>query len=136
MSKRISTLFALVAIVIVAAAGCGSNSVSAPVADTVAPAPLLDVTVTVVTGGVQVDWSAGTEADLAGYKVYRSDNGNVPALVSTVTGVTYTDVTVTSGGYRYEVAAIDEAGNEGVRVASAQVRIGGATGLTRRGSVD
>jgi len=138
MSKRISILFALVATMIIVAAGCGSSSsVSAPVVDTVAPAPLLDVTATVVVGGVQVGWTPGSEADLAGYKVYRSLNGSAPVLVSTVTGVTYTDGTVTTGAYHYDVAAVDQAGNEGVRVSSPQLRLGVVPGgLTRRGSTD
>lgn len=136
MSKRISILFALVATMIIAAAGCGSSSVSAPVVDTVAPAPLLDVTVDVVVGGLQVGWTPGSEADLAGYKVYRSQNNGVPVLVSTVTGVSYSDMTVTTGSFQYEVSAVDQSGNEGVRVTSPQVRLGAAGGLTRRGTID
>lgn len=138
MSKRISILFALVATMIIAAAGCGSSSsVSAPVVDTVAPAPLLDVTVTAVVGGLQVGWTPGSEADLVGYRVYRSQNGSVPVLVSTETGVSYSDLTVTGGAYHYDVAAVDQAGNEGVRVSSPQVRVGAVTGgVTRRGATD
>jgi len=138
MSKRISSLLALVAIMIIAAAGCGGSSVSAPVVDTVAPAPLLDVTAGVVPGGVQVGWTPGSEADLAGYKVYRKQNGGVAVVMSTVTGVSYTDVTVTTGSaYRYEIAAVDQSGNEGVRVTSPQVVLGSTGGgITRRGAMD
>lgn len=138
MSKRISSLLALVAIMIIAAAGCGGSSVSAPVVDTVAPAPLLDVTASVVAGGVQVGWTPGSEADLAGYKVYRMQNGGAAVVMSTVIGVSYTDVTVTTGSaYRYEIAAVDQSGNEGVRVTSPQVVFGSNGNRTpRRGSVD
>ncbi|WP_433828227.1 pectinesterase family protein [Actinoplanes sp. CA-015351] len=53
-------------------------------------------------------WSANTESDLAGYRVYRDGT-----LLKTVTGATYTDTAVTNGTtYQYAVTAIDKAGNE------------------------
>jgi|CXWL01.1.fsa_nt_gi hypothetical protein len=136
MSKRISIVLALVAPMIIAAAGCGGSSVS-PVVDTVAPAPLLDVTASAVPRGVQVGWTPGSEADLAGYTVYRTQNGGAPVVMATVTGVMYTDVTVTKGqAYRYLVSAVDRSGNEGVRVTSLQVVLGSTGEFTRRGSMD
>jgi fibronectin type 3 domain-containing protein len=117
MSKRSSILLAL-PLVMAFVAGCGSTSSPVAPVDTVAPVPVAQLeATTVTTGSVELVWTANTEADLAGYRVYRGiGNGDV-SLVSVETAATYRDGTVTTGNaYRYQVAAFDTAGNESSRV--------------------
>jgi fibronectin type 3 domain-containing protein len=71
------------------------------------------------TGGSQVvdlSWSINAEADLAGYRVYRSEREGeagtllTPKLLPTPA---YRDETVQTGRhYWYRVTAVDETGNE------------------------
>jgi fibronectin type 3 domain-containing protein len=121
MSKRSGIL---VALIFAAAffAGCGStSSPSAPV-DTVAPAAILDVQAQVVQGTIEVTWGAGSEADLAGYRVYRSANGAAATLQSFTATTTFVDTNVFARtSYRYEVSAVDQAGNESTRTATLQI---------------
>ncbi|MCS3953323.1 BspA family leucine-rich repeat surface protein [Salinibacter ruber] len=71
-------------------------------------------------GGRQVglSWDANTEADLAGYRLYRSAQGlpgtsGAPLSERLITGSTFTDTTAEVGeAYRYGVTAVDTAGNE------------------------
>lgn len=60
------------------------------------------------TKSITVTWKAVTDnVGVSGYQVWR--NG---ALVTTVTGLTYTDSSVKQGGsYSYQVSAVDAAGN-------------------------
>ncbi|NVJ59418.1 MAG: endonuclease [Gammaproteobacteria bacterium] len=64
----------------------------------------------------QLSWNANTESDLAGYHVYRSDNGG--ASFAKVTGVylagpEFTDTNLTPAtSYVYQVTAIDIYNNE------------------------
>jgi fibronectin type 3 domain-containing protein len=128
MSKRSSILVALPLVLAFGILGCGggSSSPSAPV-DTVAPAAVIDLGVEVVQGltpSIEVNWEAGAEPDLAGYRVYRGVDGGDVALVGTVTSVGYTDGTVSKGSlYRYEVGAIDRTGNESPRVGTSWVAV-------------
>ena len=132
MMKRSSILVALVTVVVVGAAGCANDSVTAPVVDTVAPAPLLDVTATLVGSSIDVTWPASSEGDVTGYKVYRSVDGVATPTATSVTTNEYTDTGVQAGSsYRYEVTAVDRAGNESSRVSSGQVTI--ADGVRRPG---
>ena len=60
-------------------------------------------------------WTANTEADLAGYKVYRGLDGATPTfLVSVGKVTTWTDATLPSTGSKvdYYLTAFDNAGNE------------------------
>jgi hypothetical protein len=68
------------------------------------------------TATVDLSWAIGTEPDLAGYRVYRSEQEGVrgqlltPELLATPA---YRDTGVPSGKrYWYTVAAVDRAGNE------------------------
>jgi fibronectin type 3 domain-containing protein len=116
MSKRSSILLALpLAMFIVA--GCGSDKVTAPV-DTVPPVAVLDFQVTTATAsGIELAWAPNTEADLAGYRVYRSiGNGDV-TLVGVETAAAFRDGDVVAGNsYHYLVGAFDTQGNESARV--------------------
>lgn len=134
MTKRCWMLVAVAAAFI---AGCGSNSSPSAPEDTVAPAAVLDVEAEFVQGTIEVTWSAGSEADLVGYRVYRSLNGDVPALAAAPTSNSYDDASIETTthlhSYRYEIAAVDRTGNESPRVSTAPVVVGAP--LPGRGTV-
>ena len=137
MTKRSSILVTLFAAVALNVVGCGSNSATAPGVDTVAPTPVLDVSAAVVTPtSVQVTWAPSADADVVGYRVFRAVNGGSTSLAVTVATTAWTDGSVQAGSaYVYEVAAVDQAGNEGAHVVSAQVVIR-TGGVSRGGSHD
>jgi fibronectin type 3 domain-containing protein/glucose/arabinose dehydrogenase len=94
-----------------------SNVVSAVrTADNQPPAPPATLTGVGVNNGVRLNWSAVTDIDLAGYRVYRSDtaDGTYTLLNGTpVTQLTFTDTTAANGTtWFYRVTAIDFGGNE------------------------
>ncbi len=67
---------------------------------------------------VDVVWTPDTDADLAGYNVYRREEGGQPAKLNTelVKTPAYRDGTVASGKtYLYSVSAVDLRGNESAR---------------------
>lgn len=86
--------------------------------DTTAPAAPTGVAATASDSSVRLTWTANTEADLAGYNVYRSTTGTPsPATASPLNGTLltaagYTDTTASNGTtYTYAVAAVDTSGN-------------------------
>jgi fibronectin type 3 domain-containing protein len=63
-------------------------------------------------------WSPVTDADLAGYNLYRRENGSPSVKINSdlVKTPAYRDATVASGKtYFYSVSAVDERGNESAR---------------------
>jgi fibronectin type 3 domain-containing protein len=67
------------------------------------------------THSVELSWTASTSAGIVGYNVYRAiGTGGYSKLDSSiVTGLKYTDVTVTAGTtYKYVVTAVDSLGLE------------------------
>ena len=67
------------------------------------------------THSVELSWAASTSAGVVGYNVYRaiSTGGYSKLDSSIVTGLKYTDVTVTAGTtYKYVVTAVDSLGME------------------------
>jgi len=78
-------------------------------------------------------WNANTEADLAGYKVYRGSgtcsvgplqplivNGTAVSVLAPATSYTDTTVPAIDGLLCYEVTAFDTSGNESVHSVRAQ----------------
>ena len=64
---------------------------------------------------VDLLWAPDTDADLAGYNVYRHEEGSQPAKINTelVKTPAFRDTNVTAGKmYWYSVTAVDERGNE------------------------
>jgi hypothetical protein len=64
---------------------------------------------------VILNWDASSSADIIGYHVYRAIGTNAYAklVTSPVSGLNYTDATVTGGTtYKYAVTAVDSAGME------------------------
>ena len=128
---RTRTLALALTVVLALAAGCGTETVG-PDVDTVAPAAVLDVTAAVTAGGIHVEWTPGSEADLAGYRVYRSINGNVASEVGWVTTSEFLDTNRGEGTvYVYEVAAVDASGNAGPRATSQVLLLDTNPGTTR-----
>jgi len=67
---------------------------------------------------VDLVWSPGTEADLAGYNIYRHQDGGQPEKLNSAPVKTpaYRDAGVQSGKkYFYSVSAVDERNNESAR---------------------
>ncbi len=89
--------------------------------DRVAPAaPVIQSAAATPQRSVALAWSASTESDLAGYLVFR--NG-VQLTAQPLAQPTYTDPSAAEGVYRYEVSAVDRAGNQSVRSAAREVRV-------------
>lgn len=114
--------------VIVSDGATGSQAVSVTL--TVSPAndttpPTVPAGLAAVLSGtttVALSWNASTDAGgagLLGYRVYRND-----ALLVEPTGPGHTDTTVARGArYRYQVSAVDRAGNESARGAVVTVDV-------------
>jgi endoglucanase len=74
------------------------------------PAPPRDLTLSVTEQGNVLQWSASEEADVTGYKVYRSTTpgANYSVLVEDLTTTTYTDTSMVDGvTYYYAITAVD-----------------------------
>ena len=94
--------------------------------DTTPPAAVKGMVTSADTSRVKLDWSGNSEADLAGYLVYRSTSadGTYAKLTSTPrTSSDYSD-TAAPVGYPtyYKVTAVDKTGNESAPVAASGVR--------------
>jgi hypothetical protein len=67
---------------------------------------------------IELSWNSVTDADLAGYRVYRGGLKIADGLAAAV----YSDKDVTAGSrYSYQVSAVDQAGNESEKSAAAEV---------------
>lgn len=92
--------------------------------DTFPPAPPTGLTGIFTTAQVALIWNANTEPDLAGYNVYRSDNGKPPRRINRdlVGTPIFHDSSVERGrAYAYRVTAVDREGNESLPSAEVQV---------------
>src|SRR5262249_8172541 len=94
--------------------------------DIAAPAPPIGVAVVLRGDGVEISWSPSPEADLAGYRVYRSAPPGEPPVrraelraqqTSTVDASPRTGIVSV-----YTVTAFDRAGNESAPSSPVQVR--------------
>ena len=74
---------------------------------------------------VDLSWKPNLEPDLAGYNLFRSENGGPPRRLNTALLVspTFQDATVRPGTtYSYAVSAVDRKGNESARSGTVLVR--------------
>ena len=101
--------------------------------DTFPPAAPTNVEITVVPATpqagiyVELSWAISSEADLAGYIIYRSDTEDAPGeriSTETLPSPTFRDMSVVPGGrYFYRVSAVDRAGNESPRSSAVEADI-------------
>jgi fibronectin type 3 domain-containing protein len=67
---------------------------------------------------IDLIWAPDTDADLAGYNIYRYEEGGTAAKINAelVSTPAYRDAAVASGKrYFYTVSAVDQRGNESAR---------------------
>jgi hypothetical protein len=78
--------------------------------------PAAPVGLVFILGGktIELTWTRNSEADLAGYRVYRSfENNSFERVADTQESTSYSDRNIEPGRhYRYAVTAVDRAGNE------------------------
>ena len=90
----------------------GLPGLSTATKNTVAPGDVTDLTATVGTNKITLDWTKPGDADFAGVNVYRDGTKLNTILVADPTN-TYEDGTAVVGmTYTYTVKAVDTAGNE------------------------
>jgi hypothetical protein len=85
--------------------------------DTLPPAVPGGLTAVATTTTIEIAWERATEADLAGYRIYRAaPGGEFEKIAETAETPSYSDRRIESGKqYRYAVSAFDKAGNESRR---------------------
>ncbi len=80
-------------------------------------------------GVISLSWEAGGEGDLAGYRVWRKDEGSpefLPLTPQPIPGTVFTDASARPGtSYVYAVSSLDTAGNESARTESLPVTLKG-----------
>ena len=94
-----------------------SEEVAITTVDTFPPAIPAGLRVTAAPNTIELSWDPDTDADLAGYRIYRATNGGPFEKIAEVSTLpTYSDKAVEHGkAYRYAITAFDQAGNESER---------------------
>lgn len=81
-------------------------------------------------GGISLSWDSGREEDIAGYRVWRKEEGGsefVSLTAVPVAGNSFTDATAGKGkAYIYAVSAVDTNGNESPKVECGPVYLKGS----------
>ncbi|NOZ67934.1 MAG: hypothetical protein GXP46_01490, partial [Deferribacteres bacterium] len=81
--------------------------------DLTAPDAPRDLNALTTGSDVTLTWTAGAEADIDGYNIYRIIDGiKTKVNYETVKDTTYTDGNLLDGTYEYEITAVDTHGNE------------------------
>ena len=100
-----------------------SSTLKRYIVDRIPPAKpnSLEVSDPKIGGQLDLHWNRNTEADIDGYKVFRSEtNGGPYELIGNTKGFTFNDKNVENGKiYYYVVKAYDQSGNESVLSAQA-----------------
>ncbi len=117
MTGKNLKIFGALALIALALTGCGSDSDNpspTAVVDTAPPAVPADVSGQAFSNSVWLNWDANTtDADLAGYKVYRVSGERVAALTAVAQVENYyTDTNPSTGSNTYRVTSVDANGNE------------------------
>lgn len=84
------------------------------------PAVPLQLRVRLAGADAQLDWNAVAASDLAGYAVYRNGERINPLLAQQPRHI---DAAIADGHWRYQVSAIDHAGNESAPSNSVQLDV-------------
>lgn len=102
-----------------------SMDVSIVPVDVFPPAVPAGLQATAAGTAVELSWQGDTDADLAGYRIYRAAAGGNFQKVGETSGLpSYSDKTVMPGQiYRYAVTAFDRSGNESERSAPAEAAV-------------
>jgi hypothetical protein len=100
-----------------------SDEVSITPEDKFPPATPAGLRAIPAAGSVELIWEPNTEADLAGYRVYRAMGTGGFEKVADVSAVpAYSDKKVERGkSYKYVITAVDRAGNESLRTTPVEV---------------
>lgn len=101
-----------------------STAVSITPRDVFPPLAPTRLSAVYAAGAVELIWNANTEPDLAGYNVYRSEQGAPPRKVNAdlVRTPVYRDASVEPGRrYEYRVTAVDLSGNESAASETARI---------------
>ena len=114
---RLTATLSLVTLLFFGASACDSSGNDEDTTPPSAPSALAGAS---EDGTVALEWSAPSDGDLDGYRVYRSTSSISDAGAATrasgdglVSGESYSDDEASNGTtYYYRVAAVDEAGNE------------------------
>ncbi len=97
-------------------AGCGSDDVTRPptIVDTAPPAVPVDILGEIIEAQVIVHWAPNnTDADLAGYMVYRANGTRVATMCpAPISETWYVDESPMVGENVYRVSAVDVNDNE------------------------
>ena len=94
--------------------------------DTFPPAAPKGLSAVATAGAINLIWEANTEPDLAGYNVYRRDDGGPPHRINRALASTpiFHDSSVEpEHTYAYEVTAVDLVGNESPPSTEVQVQV-------------
>jgi penicillin-binding protein len=98
------------------AAQSAPSKIDPRVDDGAAPNPPTHISVETMNGLARITFTPSTQADVAGYRLYRSVNGGpfekVEASVPTGEGPKFVNYISSGQSYRYYVAAVDVVGNE------------------------
>ncbi|MBY0502621.1 MAG: hypothetical protein K2X03_01845 [Bryobacteraceae bacterium] len=91
--------------------------------DRFAPAVPTGLVVLAGATSVELGWDRNTDADLAGYRIYRAlTNGEFVRFPGEIDAPAFRDTTTKSGQrYRYAITAVDRAGNESGRSEPAEI---------------
>jgi hypothetical protein len=93
--------------------------------DVFPPAVPAGLTAVPTATSIELTWDRDTDADLAGYRIYRAaPGGDFQKVGETAESPSYSDKQVESGKhYRYEVSAFDKTGNESKQSAEIEVAV-------------
>jgi fibronectin type 3 domain-containing protein len=95
-----------------------SPDISITPKDTFPPAVPAGLRATPTPTGIELSWEGDTEADLAGYRVYRAAPGGPFERIAEAALPAFADRTVEHGKtYRYAITSFDRSGNESAQTA-------------------
>jgi hypothetical protein len=119
----------LVQRIVPAGAGVAESEISEPATatprDVFPPAAPAGIRAIGTAQSAELTWERNTEPDLAGYRIYRATgDGAFEKLEELVQVPAYSDRKVEAGKtYRYQITAVDQAGNESARSAAIPVAV-------------